>query len=64
MDKTRCKITFRSRDPRCCCKPVGHDDLMDGEWAEFVIRFDGGRFVTGTACCPGAEMVCCKAVGR
>ena len=35
-------------------------DLMSSEWEEFVIRFDreAGRYVTRTACCPGAP-VCC-----
>lgn len=35
-------------------------DLMSGDWEEFVIRYDreAGRYVTRTACCPGAP-VCC-----
>ena len=35
-------------------------DLMSSEWEEFVIRYDhkAGKYVTRTACCPGAT-VCC-----
>ena len=39
-------------------KAQSYDELMNTEWAEFVIRYDAGerKFVTGTACCVGAPV--------
>ena len=36
------------------------DELMTSNWEEFVIRYDreAGRYVTRTACCPGAPICC------
>ena len=48
-------VTTKHDEPR-----RSRTDLLSSEWEEFVIRFDrkSGRYVTRTACCPGAP-VCC-----
>lgn len=35
-------------------------EMMSSNWEEFVIRYDArtGRYITRTACCPGAPACC------
>lgn len=44
-----------------CEKPRrSYRELMTSEWEEFVIRYDlrAGKYITRTACCPGAPTCC------
>ena len=48
--------------PTKCHTPRGRsfEEMMSSNWEEFVIRYDAraGRYVTRTACCPGAPAYC------
>lgn len=48
--------------PTKCHTPRGRsfEEMMSSNWEEFVIRYDAraGRYVTRTACCPGAPACC------
>ena len=49
-----CAIPTRCDAPR----RRSFNELMDSDWAEFVVRYDrrAGQYITGTACCPGAPV--------
>ena len=48
--------------PTKCHTPLGRsfEEMMSSNWEEFVIRYDAraGRYLTRTACCPGAPACC------
>jgi hypothetical protein len=51
-----CAVPTRCHTPR----RRTFDEVMRGDWTEFVVRYDqtAGRYVTNTACCPGAPICC------
>ena len=58
----------RSDGRRACAVPTkchtprarSFEEMMSSNWEEFVIRYDARaeRYVTRTACCPGAPACC------
>lgn len=58
-------LSERSKGKLACAVPTKchtpgvrtFEEMMSSSWEEFVIRYDvrAGKYVTRTACCPGAQ---------